>query len=599
MANYNSNIQFQLLANAQQFNSELKRARGEFASFTRGINKVAGLAAGGFLVGEFAQVTKEIIGTRTEYSKLEKVLANTLGSDSAAAVELQRLSQFARENNQETLKLTQSYVNLTNRGLQPSQKELKSLLDLAGATGKSFDQVAEAVLDAVVGENERLKELGIRAKDAGDTVKFSFRGITTEVEKNEQAIKDYIFSLGELKGVAGAAKAASTGIDGFNNSVSELRNEIGKLAGNEGSKLLSFFTDGIYAASDFIKLIRQLESKPITINAGGDQVGGSLLNNIDDLVERLNQVRTNLSGPLLPFEGSKLREQEAEILRLIEEQSKEYSKQVQIDIERDKLNAKQIERQKAEEVAAKELEKRKQALLTLEKQRLSVMEQIAIQTDIQSSKLPDYTLTPTEALGIGRNPYFSDEFTEQMRDSIAEAEKYREVVADLPDSIREAGNAFTDAAGGLDIFSTTLANSLANGEKVFESFKRAAVASLSEITAALIKQAILSALVTTILPGFGAFKLAGALGAIGSKGAFGSLFKFSVPQLANGGIVSKDGLYRMGEGNKKEAVIPLDRINQYMKPTAGGDSFTVTQEWNWDKVLFHIKRIEDRRKRLS
>jgi len=54
--------------------------------------------------------------------------------------------------------------------------------DLASSTGKSFDQLAEAVLDAQTGEFERLKEFGIKASANGDKVTFSFKEQKTTVE---------------------------------------------------------------------------------------------------------------------------------------------------------------------------------------------------------------------------------------------------------------------------------------------------------------------------------------------------------------------------------------------------------------------------------
>jgi hypothetical protein len=73
----------------------------------------------------------------------------------------------------------------------------------------SSAELAEAILDAQSGEFERLKEFGIKSKDAGDDVIFTFKGIETQVKKSDEAIQDYLLSLGDLKGVAGAMESIS------------------------------------------------------------------------------------------------------------------------------------------------------------------------------------------------------------------------------------------------------------------------------------------------------------------------------------------------------------------------------------------------------
>src|SRR5690606_41770376 len=59
---------------------------------------------------------------------------------------------------------------------------------------------SEAILDAQTGEFERLKEFGIRAKDAGDSVIFTYKGVQTQVEKTSGSIREYITSLGDAQG---------------------------------------------------------------------------------------------------------------------------------------------------------------------------------------------------------------------------------------------------------------------------------------------------------------------------------------------------------------------------------------------------------------
>ena len=74
---------------------------------------------------------------------------------------------------------------------------MRKLGDLASSTGKDFDQLAEAIIDAQTGEFERLKEFGIRASKQGDEVKFTFKEVETQVDFTADSIRDYVLSLGD------------------------------------------------------------------------------------------------------------------------------------------------------------------------------------------------------------------------------------------------------------------------------------------------------------------------------------------------------------------------------------------------------------------
>ena len=123
------------------------------------------------------------------------------------------ITDFASRTPFQVDELTDSWVKLANQGFRPTMDQLTKLGDLASSTGKPFDQLTEAVIDAQVGQFERLKEFGIKAEKSGNKVRFSFKGQTTEVANTEKAIQDYMLSLGELEGVQGsmAAISATTG----------------------------------------------------------------------------------------------------------------------------------------------------------------------------------------------------------------------------------------------------------------------------------------------------------------------------------------------------------------------------------------------------
>lgn len=186
-----------------------KKTEKQFGVLSTVANNLGGIIAGAFAVGTIMSFGRQMVDTVAEFEKFEAVLVNTLGSKSEAQKSLAMIVDFASKTPFSVQELTGAFVKLVNQGFKPTQKEMVALGDVAASTGKTFDQLAEAVIDAQVGEMERLKEFGIRAQKEGDRVTFTFKGLKTQVDFTEEAIRDYIVSLGEAEGVMGAMAAIS------------------------------------------------------------------------------------------------------------------------------------------------------------------------------------------------------------------------------------------------------------------------------------------------------------------------------------------------------------------------------------------------------
>ena len=156
------------------------------------------------LAGYLKSVHDNAQDTRAEFQRYEAVLKNTLQSQEKANTAMRMLQSLAKNTPSSMAEWTAAYIKLVNRGIVPTEVELTRLGDIAASQGKSTDQFIEAVLDAMTGENERLKEFGVQAKKNGDTTAYTFKGVTTEVRNSADAIKDYLVGLGEMDGVAGS-----------------------------------------------------------------------------------------------------------------------------------------------------------------------------------------------------------------------------------------------------------------------------------------------------------------------------------------------------------------------------------------------------------
>lgn len=212
----------------KEVNQRIVDVNGTFKATSKEVNESEGIwsKAKGWIVGAFsvAAITafigkvfdlgKQIFEITSRFEKYETVLKNTLGGQEEAAAAMEMLKELAKTTPIGLDEMTGSFIKMVNRGLQPTSEELKKLADLAASQGKSFDQLTEAVLDAMMGEGERLKEFGIKLRKEGDNVSLMFKGQTVSVKNSEQAIYDAIVAMGAYQGVAGVTGEVSAGLEG-------------------------------------------------------------------------------------------------------------------------------------------------------------------------------------------------------------------------------------------------------------------------------------------------------------------------------------------------------------------------------------------------
>jgi hypothetical protein len=218
-------------------------------------SKIAPAIAGIFAADKVMGFAKEVIAVTGEFQKLSAVLTNTLGSRSAAAGAMTNIQKFASETPFSVQELTQSFVKLANQGFTPTVAQLRRLGDLASSTGKGFDQLAEAIIDAQTGEFERLKEFGIRASKAGDQVTFTFKGVQTQVQFTNDAIRQYLVSLGDVQGVSGAMAAISGTLEG---QISNLGDAYDSLLNTIGTNLAPVYQKALVLTSAFLNKLNDL-----------------------------------------------------------------------------------------------------------------------------------------------------------------------------------------------------------------------------------------------------------------------------------------------------------------------------------------------------
>jgi hypothetical protein len=220
-----------------------------------GLVRSFGRMAGAFALAFGAGIgTNAIIDTVRQGEILEASLKTVTGSAEAAAVAMQGLEEFAAKTPFSLDQAVQGFVKLKAFGLDPSREALESYGNTASAMGRSLNQMIEAVADAATGEFERLKEFGIKAKQQGDNVAFTFQGVTTTVKKNAADIEKFLQGIGNVE-FAGAMEDRARTLDGALSNMGDSWAGLARAIGDAGlsaliqgaAKVIGGLADGLVA----------------------------------------------------------------------------------------------------------------------------------------------------------------------------------------------------------------------------------------------------------------------------------------------------------------------------------------------------------------
>jgi len=157
-------------------------------------------------LGAAIEGLKKLVEVNREFGILKAGLETATGSAQGANDAFIALQDFAKTTPYDLAQATSAFTQLVNLGLTPSERALKSYGDTSAALGKDLKQMVEAVADASTGQFERLLEFGIKSKNQGDTIAFTFKGTTEVVKNNAAAIEEHLIRLGEINFTDAAIK---------------------------------------------------------------------------------------------------------------------------------------------------------------------------------------------------------------------------------------------------------------------------------------------------------------------------------------------------------------------------------------------------------
>lgn len=180
-----------------------------------------------------------IFNANNSFEQLSGSLKTVTGSVKGAQEAFALIEKFAIDTPYQLNEIVEAFIRLKALGLEPSEAALTSYGNTASAFGKNILDFVGAVAAATVGEFERLKTFGIKAKVVNEDVSFTFAGVTTKVKKNAAEIEKYLRSLGDVN-FAGAMseqmKTMSGVLSNIEDGFEKMYRDIGKNSLNDALK---------------------------------------------------------------------------------------------------------------------------------------------------------------------------------------------------------------------------------------------------------------------------------------------------------------------------------------------------------------------------
>lgn len=211
-------ILYDSVTEAERRLRELERTGGRMGASLKNQEKsaaslmgsIARLAAGYITLRGVISGFQAVIRTTAEFQQLNAQLVTATGSAAKAKLAFAAIKDFATQTPYDLQQATGAFIALVNRGLDPSERALRSYGDTASSMGFSLADMVLAVSNATAGEFENLKKFGIRAQKEGDNVKFTFRGVTESVKNDIASIESYFIKLGESSFAGGMERQMDT-----------------------------------------------------------------------------------------------------------------------------------------------------------------------------------------------------------------------------------------------------------------------------------------------------------------------------------------------------------------------------------------------------
>lgn len=221
----------------KRYSQSIDTMQSKLMAFAAVAGKVGALAAGA-LAGGFALLGKQAISTSAQFEGYLTSMETIEGSAEKAKQSMDWIKQFAKETPYELDGVTEAFIKLKSYGIDPvANNTLRTLGDMASAMNKPLNQAVEAFADASTFEFERLKEFGIKAKQEGDNVTFSWtennKEMSKTVKKTATDVRSFLLDVAGRR-FGGAMEKQSKTFNGMMSNLTDSWSDFQRRIGEKG-----------------------------------------------------------------------------------------------------------------------------------------------------------------------------------------------------------------------------------------------------------------------------------------------------------------------------------------------------------------------------
>lgn len=238
---------------------------------------LGGLGAGAALTGIYA-LSKGAFDNVKAFEDLSAKISGVTGDLQSAEKVFWELNSLEDETTISTQKLADSLLYLNKYGISVTSKDIKDLSALSIGLNKDLETVSSAIAKATQGRYNELKNLGFAVQDEGNKLSVTFKGVTTEIGKDAESIKNYLSSIGESKFsdvLNNKLNTTEAALNRFKNAWGTLQTEIFRSDGTLGQLFQSILNTGTNMVNGLIQVFR-LESVKKTLDSAVKRISESI-----------------------------------------------------------------------------------------------------------------------------------------------------------------------------------------------------------------------------------------------------------------------------------------------------------------------------------
>ena len=210
-----------------------------------------------FVVLAAGLAIRQLIKVGSTFEQLRIQLKTVTGDVIKAEQAFEGIKDLAIETPFAVENLTTSFIRLKAIGIEPTRDLMIAFGDVAAGLGRDIVDFTRAATGAAFGETEALKTFGIAAKAQGDQIAFTFKGVTTVVEREANAVIGALKKIGQ-ENFAGAAEAQVDSFKGAVNNFGDAMSALLDQAARAGP--LDFFATTVRALSEELTNLTDIEA---------------------------------------------------------------------------------------------------------------------------------------------------------------------------------------------------------------------------------------------------------------------------------------------------------------------------------------------------